>query len=84
MELHSLIYIKLKKNYNAQFLTYIRIIHYVYDIIFAHVPKVDSIITSFNRNNFFLHKIMTVIAKMWFILKTTIFKIPVVANITLF
>ena len=45
MEFHLLIFIyNEKKNYNS-------IIHYVNCIIFAHIPKINSIVTSFNRNN---------------------------------
>ena len=41
----------------------------------------NSVITSFSKNN---SKIVTAIAKIWFILKTNIFKVPIVTNITLF
>ena len=60
-------------------------------IIFTHIPKMNSVSISFNINNrniikthSFLHYIMTTIAKIWFILKTNIFKIAIVTNITLF
>ena len=42
---------KTKKLQNTSFIIQTRIIHYVYRIIFAHVPKVNSLITSFKRNN---------------------------------
>ena len=51
----------------------------------------NSLMTSLNRNNSsiikihkFLYYIMTAIAKIWFILKTNIFKLTIVTNITLF
>ena len=51
----------------------------------------NSIITSFNRDNSNIIKIqgfspliMIAIAKIWFIFKTNIFKIPTMTNVTLF
>ena len=68
--IHSFLYI-IKKIQHAPFFIQIIIIHYVYCIIFAHLPKVNSVITSFNGNNSniikinsFLHQIMTTIAKI--------------------
>ena len=69
----------------------IRFFHYVDCIIFAHIEKMNSVSTSFNINNrniikshSFLHYLVTTIAKIRFILKTNISKIPIVANITFF
>ena len=71
--------------------SFVSIFHYVNCIIFVHVPKRNSIITSFNGSNSniikiynFLHLIMTTIANIWFIFETNIFKIPIMTNITFF
>ena len=59
--------------------------------LFGHVPKMNSIIISFNWNNSniikvhsFLHEIMTTIAKIWFILNSFIEKIPIMTNYIFF
>ena len=40
-----------KQLQNTLFINRIRIIHYVNCIVFAHIPKVSSVSTSFNINN---------------------------------
>ena len=77
--------------YNNLLLYLVSSIHYFNCIIFAHIPKMNSLSIYFNINNSniikthsFLHQIMTTIAKIPSILKTNVFKIPIVTNITYF
>ena len=51
------IYILLKKIIMIHFFIYVRIFHCISCNIFALIPKMNSIITSFNRNNSNIRKI---------------------------
>ena len=80
-----------KKITNTLFINQIRIVYDADCIIFAYIPKENSVSTSFNINNSnitkihsFLYQIMTAIAKIWFILKNNVFKIPIAIIIMLF
>ena len=79
-----------KKNYKTPILSIQLELSIAYCIIFAHVPKVNFVSTSFSISNSniikadsFLHETMTTIAKIWFILKTNIFNVPIMTKFIL-